>query len=71
LNSLFTLPADANGPVAVKMYDASGRFIGITADKAVPGQQEIKINTSDMPSGIYTYQLKYNNMVGTGKLLVK
>ncbi len=67
----FTLPADAYGPVSVKLYDVSGKFVGITPEKAVPGQQEITINTSNMPSGIYTYQLKYNNMVGTGKLLVK
>lgn len=70
-NVRFTLPADASGPVSVKIYDVRGRFVGIIAEKAVPGSQEIAINTSELPSGYYTYQLIHNNMVGTGKLLVK
>lgn len=67
----FTLPQDANGPVSVKLYDLSGKFIAIIADKAVPGIQEIVINTSQMPSGTYIYQLVYANKINKGKLVVK
>lgn len=67
----FTLPQDANGPVSVKLYDLSGKFIAIIADKAVPGKQEISINTSQLPSGTYIYQLVYGNKVNKGKLIVK
>jgi hypothetical protein len=45
--------------------------MGITVDKAKPGQQEIQVNTSYLSSGIYSYQLIYNNEVGTGKLIVE
>ena len=67
----FTLPQDAYGPVSVKLFDLSGKFIGITADKAMPGQQEMQINTSQIPSGTYLYQVVYGNKLGTGKLIIK
>jgi hypothetical protein len=70
-NMSFTLPEDADGPISVKIYDLSGKFMGITVDKAKPGQQEIQVNTSYLSSGIYSYQLIYNNEVGTGKLIVE
>ena len=70
-NIRFTLPMDANGAVAVKLFDMSGRFMGITADKAFGGPQEIRINTSELPSGQYIYQVVYNNEINIGKLIIK
>ncbi len=70
-NIRYTLPQDAQGAVAIKIYDMSGRFLSITADEANPGQQETHINTSNLSQGTYTYQVKYNNMISSGKLLIK
>ncbi len=67
----FTLPADAKGPVSVKLYDLSGKFMGITAGEAKPGKQEMNINTSELESGTYIYQVVYGNKIGKGKLIVK
>ena len=70
-NVKFTLPMDANGAVAVKLYDMSGRFLGITVDKAVGGTQEMRINTSELTSGQHIYQLVYKNEINIGKLIIK
>ncbi|MEN8156769.1 MAG: T9SS type A sorting domain-containing protein [Bacteroidota bacterium] len=70
-NISFTLPKDTNGAVAVKLFDISGRFIGITADEANGGEQEMRINTSELSSGQYIYQVVYKNEINTGKLMIK
>jgi len=70
-NIKFTLPMGANGAVAVKLFDMSGRFMGITADKAVGGTQEIRINTADLPSGPYIYQVVFKNEINIGKLITE
>ncbi len=70
-NISFTLPQDANGAVAVKLYDMSGRFMGITADRASGGAQEMRISTSKMASGQYIYQVVYKNEINIGKLIIK
>ena len=67
----YTLPVDAKGAVAVKIFDMNGKFVSITADKAKPGKQEMRINTQNLESGTYIYQVVYGNKIGKGKLLVK
>jgi len=69
-NISFVLPGDAYGPVAVKLFDMSGRFLGITAGKAMGGPQEMQINISDLPSGNYIYQVVYNHKINIGRLLI-
>jgi len=70
-NIKFTLPMDANGSVAVKLFDMSGRFMRIVADKAVGGIQEIRINTADLPAGEYIYQVVFKNEINIGKLITE
>ena len=70
-NVRFTLPGDASGAVAVKIFDMSGRFRGITADRAIGGTQEIRVNTSELSPGEYLYQVVHGNSFSTGKLLIK
>ncbi|MEN8226904.1 MAG: T9SS type A sorting domain-containing protein [Bacteroidota bacterium] len=70
-NISFTLPMDANGAVAVKLFDMSGRFMGITADKATGGTQEMRLNTSELSSGQYIFQVVYNNEINIGKLIIQ
>lgn len=67
----FTLPMGATEAVAVKLYDMSGRFMGITAGKAEGGPQEIRINTSTLSGGQYIYQVVYQNEINIGKLIIE
>jgi len=67
----FTLPDNANGVVAVKLYDLNGKFIRIIAGEAIGGQQEINVNLSDLQGGLYTYTIVYKNKIAYGKLSVQ
>ena len=67
----FSLPQGAQGAVAIKIFDIAGKFAGITAAKAQGGQQEVKINTSNLSSGTYIYQVVYNNQFDKGKLIIE
>ena len=67
----FALPDNAQGAVAIKIFDITGKFAGITAAKAKGGQQEVEINTSNLSSGVYIYQVVYNNQLDKGKLIIQ
>lgn len=67
----FTLPENAKGAVALKLYDVTGKFITISPAKAFGGEQELVLNTSDLATGTYLYQVVYDNQVSQGKLLIK
>ncbi|MFZ5942427.1 MAG: T9SS type A sorting domain-containing protein [Bacteroidota bacterium] len=67
----FTLPENVQGPSSVKLFDASGKLVGIIADKARPGLNEINYNTSQLPQGTYMYQIVYGNEYEAGKLVIK
>ena len=70
-NIQYTLPDNATGALSVKLFDITGKFMSITVDRAHGGQQEMKINTSELTTGTYLYQVVYNNKISKGKLLVK
>lgn len=70
-NIQFTLPSNATGAVAIKIFDVTGKFVGITAAKAKGGLQEVEINTSALEAGTYIYQVVYNNQVNKGKLIIQ
>ncbi|MEX0987843.1 MAG: T9SS type A sorting domain-containing protein [Bacteroidales bacterium] len=67
----FTLPDGASGPVSVKLFDISGKFLGIVAGKAIPGEQTIRYNTSQLSAGAYVYQIVHDNKIESGQLLIK
>ncbi|MGE4287260.1 MAG: T9SS type A sorting domain-containing protein [Salinivirgaceae bacterium] len=67
----FELPQNASGVVSVKVFDLSGRFMGITADRAIGGSQEMEINTAGLPPGTYVYQVVYGNKMGVEKLIIE
>lgn len=67
----FSLPDNAQGAVAIKIFDITGKFAGITAAKATGGLQEVEINTSNLSSGVYIYQVVFNNQFDKGKLIIK
>ena len=67
----FNLPADAHGPVSVKLFDATGKFLGIIADKAQPGDGEIRMDISQYPAGTYLYHVVYGRNIDHGKLIIQ
>lgn len=70
-NIRFTLPQNASGAVAIKLFDMSGRLLAITAEHAQGGLQEVVMNTSSLAPGTYMYQVVYDHKVGMEKLVVK
>jgi hypothetical protein len=70
-NISFTLPANASGAVAIKLFDMSGRLMGITAEHAEGGVQQVELNTSVLAPGTYIYQVVYGNKIGIEKLTNK
>lgn len=67
----FTLPGDASGPVSVKLFDISGKFQGIVAGKSQPGEQTIRYNTTQLPSGTYMYQIVHGHKIESGQLIIQ
>jgi len=49
----------------------SGKFVGILADKAEAGKQELTYNTSQLTPGTYLYQITYQDKFQKGKILIK
>lgn len=67
----FTLPAQANGSVAVKLYDMSGKLAGLAPGIAQGGTQEMQLDLSSISAGQYIFQVVHGNEISTGKLMVK
>ena len=65
----YQIPAD--GHVELKVFDLLGREVAslVNSDQA-KGKYRIKFDGSNFSSGIYFYQLRTSNFVGTKKLLI-
>jgi hypothetical protein len=59
------------GRCTIRLFDITGRFVTTLADKIIePGEQNIGINVSYMPDGIYFYRVTLDDVhVVTGKLI--
>ena len=56
--------------VSLDVYNTFGKKTGIyTSLSQDPGQQKIDINTSQLPSGIYSYKLRIGNDLISGKFI--
>ncbi|MCB0731357.1 MAG: endo-1,4-beta-xylanase [Ignavibacteriae bacterium] len=65
----FYLPE--NGKVSITLYDELGRLIKqITENYFFRGNHFIKFDASNVASGLYFYQLKYNNICISKKLVI-
>jgi len=65
----FDLPAD--GMVSFKVKDYTGKKVISTVDQYTAGQNTIQINRSDLGhSGVYVYELRYEDKVITGKMIL-
>lgn len=57
--------------VTLKVYDILGRCITTLVDEEKPaGYYEVAFNATNLPSGVYFYQLKTGNFVETKKLVL-
>ena len=57
--------------VKLKVYDILGNEVATLVNKEQPaGSYEIEFNASNLPSGIYFYQLKVGNFVKTEKMVL-
>ena len=57
--------------VSLKIFDILGREIQTLVNEQLqPGTYEVTFDGSNSPSGIYFYQLKTNNFIGTKKLIL-
>jgi len=55
----------------VKIYDVLGREIAILVNEEKPaGTYEIKFNASNIPAGVYFYQLKAGDFIETKKMVL-
>ena len=57
--------------VTLKVYDILGSEVAtLVSEQKSPGNYEVKFNGSNLPSGVYIYQLKSGNFIETKKLML-
>ena len=67
----FPLRAYGNEKVVLKVYDILGKEIQtLVNEKLNPGTYEVTFDGSQLPSGVYFYQLRTGNFVDTKKLVL-
>jgi hypothetical protein len=68
-NIIYTIPEQSK--VMLKIYGIAGNQIDILIDEEkAAGIHEIKWNATDLPSGIYFYQLKAGEFIQTKKMIL-
>jgi hypothetical protein len=67
----FRFTLDAAAPVRLAVYDALGREVAVLMDGSAPaGLQEVSLETSALPAGVYLYRLVVGGEVEVGQLTV-
>ena len=57
--------------VQLKVYDVLGREVAILVnEEKKPGEYEVEFNASNLPSGVYFYQLKAGEFIQTKKMVL-
>ena len=58
-----------NDKVVLKVYDILGKEIAILINEQLqPGRYEVTFDGSNLPSGVYFYQLRAGDIEGSGQL---
>jgi len=66
-----TLSGDEGSFVTLKIYNALGEEVAVLLDKELTtGTYEVEWNASNIPSGVYFYQLKTGSFVQTKKMIL-
>lgn len=65
----YQLPA--NSDVKLDVYDVSGRLVqSLVNERQVAGAYNVPFNATELPSGVYIYQLTAADLVASGKMLL-
>ncbi|MCH9029766.1 MAG: T9SS type A sorting domain-containing protein, partial [Bacteroidetes bacterium] len=57
--------------VVLKLYDVLGNEVSVLVNEEKPiGSYEAEFNTTDLPSGVYFYQLRAGNFIATKKMVL-
>ncbi|MBN1480789.1 T9SS type A sorting domain-containing protein [candidate division KSB1 bacterium] len=57
--------------VKLDVYDVSGRLVqSLVNERQVAGEYSVPFNATDLPSGVYVYQLTAADVVASGKMLL-
>lgn len=65
----FTIPE--NGLVSLKIYNILGQEIATLVNEFLnKGNHSINWNASNMPSGIYFYNISFNNQFKSGRMIL-
>jgi hypothetical protein len=60
-----------NGFVTLKVYDIIGKEVAnLVSENKGPGSYSVIFDASNLPSGIYVYQLKVNSFIETKKMIL-
>lgn len=68
-NINFSLPE--NGQVVLKLYNILGQVVKTLVDENLErGSYQLKLNASDLPSGMYIYSMQMNNFSSSKKMIL-
>jgi hypothetical protein len=60
-----------SGFVTLKVYDVIGKEVAnLISENKTPGNYNVTFDASNLPSGIYVYQLKVNSFIETKKMIL-
>jgi hypothetical protein len=70
-NTVISYQLPVTGNVELKVYDLLGREIAtLVNEEKLAGEYEVEFNATDLPSGIYFYQLKASPFSETKKMIL-
>ncbi|MCB0732821.1 MAG: T9SS type A sorting domain-containing protein, partial [Ignavibacteriae bacterium] len=71
ITSVNSFPRNDNFNVSLKIYDVLGKEVATLVNKTQSaGNYEVHFDASDLPSGVYYYQLKASNFIQTKKMVL-
>ena len=70
-STIISYQIPTNGNVTLKVFDLIGNEVAtIVNENKTAGSYSIEFNASDLPSGVYFYQLKQGEMLQTNKMML-
>ena len=70
-NTVISYQLPVGGDVILKIYDILGNEMSTLVDEYKPaGSYEVEFNATNLPSGVYFYQLRAGSFVETKKMIL-
>ncbi len=71
LSTTFTFSLPHSGNAMLNIYNAQGKLLTtLVNNRLEAGRHSIDFNTGELASGLYFYQLQFNNRLETGKMIL-